>query len=142
MTAFACGTCGATVTADLVEVPFPEDAETHEDNAAPEPRVRRGTFALAPDPFGPPYEPSPHSPQIHVPAGPRATVLVHPDDVQNLSRHPDPSRLNGCCHLDGLDGPNLVCTGCGAEIATEQSDCWVSWHDLRLQPQAVVSQDA
>lgn len=65
-------------------------------------------------------------------AGPRATILVHPDDVLDLRRHPDPRRLNGCCRLDGLDGPNLVCVSCGAEIATEQSDCWVNWHDLRL----------
>ncbi|MET8764324.1 hypothetical protein [Lentzea sp. NPDC004782] len=42
--------------------------------------------------------------------GPRATILVHPDDV----------------------------LGCGAEIATEQSDCWVSRHDLRLRPGAVI----
>ncbi|MBB4941203.1 hypothetical protein FHR32_005580 [Streptosporangium album] len=50
--------------------------------------------------------------------------VLHPDDVTGAERHPNPRRLNGCCGLDGLDGPNLVCSGCGAEIGTEESDCW------------------
>lgn len=33
------------------------------------------------------------------------------------------SRLNGCCGLDGCDGPNRVCS-CGAEVGTDISDCW------------------
>lgn len=32
--------------------------------------------------------------------------------------------INGCCGLDGLDGPNLVCAN-GHEIGTEKSDCWM-----------------
>lgn len=136
---FVCGSCGAVKTADLSEVAFPEDAVVDDEQVEAAPRVRRGTFALDSEPFGPPFEPLPDNPQVLVSAGPRATVLVHPDDVVDLRRHPDPGRLNGCCRLDGLDGPNLVCGGCGAEIATEQSDCWVSWHDLRLQPNAVTA---
>jgi hypothetical protein len=31
---------------------------------------------------------------------------------------------NGCCGLDGLDGPNLVCAN-GHKIGTEKSDCWM-----------------
>lgn len=140
MTVFACGGCGAVVTADLREVAFPHDAAASDEQADAVPRVRQGTFARDPEPFGPPFEPLPGNPRIVVSAGPKGTVLVHPDDVLGLRRHPDPRRLNGCCRLDGLDGPNLVCGGCGAEIATEQSDCWVSWHDLRLQ--AVVSPES
>ncbi|WP_120501224.1 hypothetical protein [Roseovarius sp. EL26] len=37
----------------------------------------------------------------------------------------DLARLNGCCGLDGCDGPNRVCS-CGAEVGTEMSDCWTS----------------
>jgi hypothetical protein len=32
-------------------------------------------------------------------------------------------RLNGCCGLDGGDGPNRICR-CGAHIGTELSDCF------------------
>ncbi|MGI5499039.1 hypothetical protein [Lentzea sp. CA-135723] len=136
MTVFACRTCGTAVTEDLTEVPFPEEAPGDADGP-PVPRLPRGTFAVDPEPHGPPYVPLPGNPQVSVPAGPGDTFLVHPEDVRNLRRHSNPSRLNGCCDLDGQDGPNLVCRTCGAEIATEQSDCWVTWHDVRLDPAAV-----
>ncbi|KUF19134.1 hypothetical protein [Streptomyces silvensis] len=51
-------------------------------------------------------------------------LILHPDDVPGTARHPDPLRVSGCCGLDGRDGPNLVCAGCGVEVATEESDCW------------------
>lgn len=123
------------MTADLRAVDFPHDAPA--DRSAVVPRVRQGTFARDPEPFGPLLEPSPDDPRLMVAAGPRETVLIHPDDARGLRPHPDRSRRNGCCRLDGLDGPNLVCARCGAEIATEVSDCWVTWHDLRLQPAAI-----
>jgi hypothetical protein len=34
-------------------------------------------------------------------------------------------RLNGCCGLDGVDGPNQLCS-CGAEIGTLKTDCWTA----------------
>jgi hypothetical protein len=33
-------------------------------------------------------------------------------------------RLNGCCGLDGCDGPNRVCD-CGADVGTQCDDCWM-----------------
>ncbi|WP_143466743.1 hypothetical protein [Lentzea kentuckyensis] len=112
MTAFSCGACGVMVTVDLVEIPFPGDAGTSDEHADPQPRVRQGTFVLDPDPFGPPLEPLPDNAQVMVSAGPRGTILVHPDDVLGLRPHTDASRLHGCCRFDGLDGPNLLaCDG-------------------------------
>lgn len=32
---------------------------------------------------------------------------------------------NGCCGVDGLDGPNLLCPN-GHFVATEVGDCWTS----------------
>lgn len=139
VTVFACGRCETVVTIDLVEVPFSDNIEVHDERTDALPRVRRGTFALDPEPFGPPLEPLADHSRIVGAAGPRGTILVHPADVRGLRRHPDLRRLNGCCRLDGLDGPNLVYGHCGNEVATEQSDCWVSWHDLRLQPDAVTA---
>lgn len=40
----------------------------------------------------------------------------------------NPKRLNGCCDLDGCDGPNLVCASCKAEVATAKYDCWMPRH--------------
>ncbi len=62
--------------------------------------------------------------------------VLNPDDISGAARHPDCGRLNGCCGLDGLDGPNLVCDACGAEVATQQSDCW-SQQLIALIPDAV-----
>jgi len=135
MTVFSCSSCGTPVTAELTEAPYlePDPPETPGDVR---PRVAPGTFTRDPEHFGPPYVSEPTG-RYRVSAGPVLTVLVHPDDVRSLRLHPDLTRLNGCCRLDGLDGPNLVCEGCGAEIATEQNDCWVTWHDVRLEPAAV-----
>ena len=52
-------------------------------------------------------------------------VLVNIADVIGTKTHPDASRLNGCCALDGLDGPNLLCEN-GHEVATAVSDCWMA----------------
>jgi hypothetical protein len=51
-------------------------------------------------------------------------VLVNLADLINTKHHPDHRRLNGCCGLDGCDGPNLVCLE-GHEAGTEKSDCWM-----------------
>ncbi|HLK64265.1 MAG TPA: hypothetical protein VKU19_12545 [Bryobacteraceae bacterium] len=66
-------------------------------------------------------------------------VLVNLKDLVETKRHPDLHRLNGCCGLDGCDGPNLVCAK-GHEVGTERSDCWMAhaavlledvvWHQL------------
>jgi hypothetical protein len=54
-------------------------------------------------------------------------VWLNPEDLADRVRNIDDySRLNGCCGLDGCDGPNQVCVGCGNEVGTLQSDCWTS----------------
>jgi hypothetical protein len=63
-------------------------------------------------------------------------LVLNPDDVAGTRPHPDPGRRNGCCRLDGLDGPNLICARCGSEIATQQSDCW-SQQQIVILPDAI-----
>lgn len=63
-------------------------------------------------------------------------LVLNPDDVVGTRLHPDPGRRNGCCRLDGLNGPNLVCATCGAETATQQSDCWTQ-QQIVILPDAV-----
>ena len=53
-------------------------------------------------------------------------VVVNLEDLVNVNDHTDKSRLNGCCGLDGCDGPNKVCSN-GHEVATEKSDCWMPY---------------
>ena len=52
--------------------------------------------------------------------------VIHLEDRMNLSYHPDPLRHQGCCGRSSFGRPNQICL-CGAEIATEISDCWTSY---------------
>lgn len=74
-----------------------------------------------------------------VSAGPRNTIVIHPDDAPSLQVHPDSSRLGGCCGPFGDNGPNRVCA-CGAEVATLMADCYGP-HELHLDPDRVFSDD-
>jgi hypothetical protein len=56
--------------------------------------------------------------------GTEGRYIINLADRRNLTVHKDPKRLAGCCGMDGCDGPNQLCA-CGAEVATEKSDCWM-----------------
>jgi hypothetical protein len=63
--------------------------------------------------------------------------IVHPDDVTGVEQHPDIMRSTGCCQgPSGTDGLNLVCMGCGTEVATRQADCYTQ-DQVALEPAAV-----
>jgi hypothetical protein len=140
MTVFTCARCEAVLTEDLAELPLadlgqpvvPYELASGEDCPA---WVPRGSFAVDPDPHGPPYVPSATEREM-ISAGPRNTVLISPEDLIVHALTPDLNRRNGCCGLDGRGGPNLVCT-CGTEFATESSDCYTA-RVVHLEPYAVV----
>ncbi|WP_158823202.1 hypothetical protein [Granulicella sp. S156] len=52
--------------------------------------------------------------------------IANTEDVIQTHLTDDYKRLSGCCGLDGCDGPNLQCNGCGAYVATKMTDCWRS----------------
>jgi len=58
-------------------------------------------------------------------------------DLRNTGPHPDYRRRNGCCGMDGCNGPNAVCAN-GHEVGTECSDCWMP-HFLHFDPAAVLA---
>jgi len=43
--------------------------------------------------------------------GSEGQLLIYCSDLINCTYHPDKTRLNGCCGLSGLDGPNRVWMG-------------------------------
>jgi hypothetical protein len=98
-----------------------------------------GTYAIDVEPFGPPYvavDGRPEHRAVHVPGGPRGTFVLAPGDVRGTTAARDPRQRQGHCGPDGMNGPNLACTGCGREVATEVTDCW-TWQETRLYPDAV-----
>jgi hypothetical protein len=61
--------------------------------------------------------------------------IVNVEDVLHTKLTEAANRLNGCCGLDGMDGPNLVCDTCGAEVAVKKTDCWMP-HCVMFMPEA------
>jgi len=52
---------------------------------------------------------------------------AHIDNVIQTKPTSDTRRCNGCCGLDGCDGPNLQCNICESFVATKFTDCWRSY---------------
>jgi hypothetical protein len=94
------------------------------------------------DENGQPFVPSGswHISDGSVYTGTDGKFVININDALNLRDHPDSSRFNGCCGLDGCDGPNFLCE-CGVEVATERSDCWIP-HALIFEIDAIRIVDA
>jgi hypothetical protein len=61
--------------------------------------------------------------------------VANVEDVLHTRLTEAANRLNGCCGLDGMDGPNLLCDQCGAEVAIKKTDCWMP-HCVIFEPAA------
>ncbi|MCX4750289.1 hypothetical protein OG455_33065 [Kitasatospora sp. NBC_01287] len=107
MTHFTCAGCGHPLTGELKEARPSRDSGRRARHRVAPARMARGTYEVG-----------------HAVGQDAGLLILHPGDAPGAAPHPDPGRRNGCCGLDGQDGPNLVCAGCGAEVATEESDCW------------------
>lgn len=117
---FRCASCGVLLTPPLQ--PLDDAARLVEEDG--EDHVPDGFFTIA---------------DGHYYTDGVGDYLINLRDVVNTAQHPNPSRLNGCCGLDGLSGRNTICLH-GHEIGTERSDCWLA-HSLALDPAAVVMED-
>ncbi|MFJ4095364.1 hypothetical protein ACIPYS_27570 [Kitasatospora sp. NPDC089913] len=84
--------------------------------------MAQGSVAADPDPYGR--------------DGGTRTWVINPLDGLRMRPHTNTARLYGCCRRDGIDGPNLLCAGCGSEVGIEISDCWTEY-DIRLVTTAV-----
>lgn len=102
---FACPVCQAAITRPLLALGAGLDT-CQEDG---KPAVPEGVFAIVEDEYS---------------AEMRGCALVNLADLVATHHYAGPGRLNGCCGLDGLDGPNLLCQN-GHEVGTEKSDCWM-----------------
>ncbi|MER7582528.1 hypothetical protein [Kitasatospora sp. NPDC097691] len=119
MEVFTCEGCGTALTTPLSRVAFPLYAGHIYGNGHPMPVLMdAGTYAADRGPTGAP------GPVVIAPGDAVGTVLI-------------PERNAGfCCGLDGGEGPNLACAGCGREVATRVDDCSL-WQATWLERAAV-----
>lgn len=114
---------GSIIRCRACGLPLSESLEADQDVSSTgygEPYVRRGQLLIS------------DGTEFNGTAG---RYVINLADARNLQLHPDRRRRNGGCGLDGLDGPNRTCA-CGAEVATEKSDCWMP-HALIFETDAV-----
>jgi len=124
---FTCATCGRALTREVTQLAeLPVAKQT--DEISYEPTLAVGTWAIDPEP------------RLRTadgePASTSGCLVINPEDARDLKPHPEPRRSSGCCGHDGLDGPNCICPGCGAAVATLSDDCW-TLVELRFEPDAV-----
>jgi hypothetical protein len=123
-----CATCGTQLTGPLTiwsgkdpSVPKPE----HEDLM---PVTPAGIAYKSYEPIMRSVSGAPEivlaSMPVPVPLEFSPQFWINPDDLTEAVRQTKKKRrLQGCCGLDGCNGPNQICR-CGSEIGTRQSDCW------------------
>ncbi|MEU5597817.1 hypothetical protein [Streptomyces sp. NPDC020298] len=159
MNVLVCAACGRRLSEPLRLLPVLPERPEHDGRKNPDgsrhapSTVPRGTYAVDPQPSGAPYVPhpdpewmgaavpgvavsDPDGPGCLMSAGPRDTLVVHPEDTRGLLE-PNPACTEfGCCGPPGRNGPNWVCPGCGAEVATLFADCYGPY-ETHFLPDAV-----
>ncbi|MFV8132944.1 hypothetical protein [Streptomyces syringium] len=147
MTVFACARCDAVLTAPVTRVALPVHARHSCGHELLPPLMAPGTYAVDPEPSGPPWRPWSEiaadeaeargifAPLHALSFGPPGAIVVAPGDTRGTVLIPE--RCDGyCMGLDGRDGPNLACAHCGQEVATRIDDCSY-WQTVWLVPHAV-----
>ena len=117
-----CANCGAVLACALKVLPLADPAEAGLDYVDQKPLTPSGVVFLSSHPMQWSDDPT-RKPALQF----NPQHWLNPADVENaVEPVTDPRRLNGCCGLDGSDGPNMRCRNCKAEVGTRQSDCWTS----------------
>ncbi|MEU6817902.1 hypothetical protein [Streptomyces sp. NPDC046860] len=148
MFVFVCAGCGARLTVPLSQVALPVHAHQKYGNGIQLPvLMESGTFAVNPEPFGPPWrrwdEIDPDEAaarRVHAPddawsecaPGP---IVIAPGDARGTTLIPEAAG-GYCCGLDWGDGPNMACEACGLPVANRIDDCSL-WQAVWLAPEAV-----
>ncbi|QXE35632.1 hypothetical protein KQY30_16575 [Streptomyces sp. GMY02] len=144
---FACVRCDAVLTAPVSRRALPVHAHQKYGHQLLPALMESGTYAVDPEPSGPPWRPRSEigpdgaeargvfAPVSGLSFGAPGAIVVAPGDTRDTVLIPE--RCGGyCMGLDGSDGPNLACAGCGQEVGTRIDDCSY-WQAVRLDPRAV-----
>ncbi|WP_234308504.1 hypothetical protein [Streptomyces sp. NRRL F-4428] len=144
---FVCAGCGTELTAPVSRVALPDHTHHGAWERLHPPLMEPATYAVETRPTGPPWRlwddvgedlaarQGVYLPQYAVSFGSRGRVVIAPGDSRGMALIPD--RCEGyCMGIDGRDGPNLACRGCGRAVATRMDDCGL-WQTVWLEPDEV-----
>ncbi|MFI1653370.1 hypothetical protein ACH4ZU_00330 [Streptomyces sp. NPDC020472] len=148
MDVFACAGCGTELTAPVSRVALPVHTHHGGWEELHPPLMEPATYAVDPRPTGPPWRlwedvgedaaarQGVYAPVHSVSFGARNRIVIAPGDSRSMALIPE--KCGGHCQgVDGRDGPNLACEGCGRAVATRMDDCGM-WQAVWLEPDAVV----
>ncbi|MFI9051986.1 hypothetical protein [Streptomyces sp. NPDC053427] len=148
MFVFACAGCGAELTTPLSRVALPAHAHQKYGNGIQLPVLMEpGTFAVDPEPWGPPWRTWEEIPPdeaaargVHAPVhalsdSTPGAIVIAPGDARGTLLIPEKGG-GYCCGLDWADGPNMACEACGLPVASRIDDCSL-WQAVWLAPDAV-----
>ncbi|MFD2010270.1 hypothetical protein [Streptomyces narbonensis] len=144
---FMCVGCGTELTAPVSRVALPVHTHYGAWEQLHPPLMEPATYAVEPRPTGPPWRSWDEVGEdeaarrglyarVHsVSFGARNRIVIAPGDSRSMALIPE--RCEGYCRgVDGRDGPNLACEGCGRPVATRRDDCGM-WQTVWLEPDAV-----
>ncbi|MFF3721862.1 hypothetical protein ACFYYM_05740 [Streptomyces erythrochromogenes] len=144
---FACAGCGTELTAPVSRVALPVHADYGAWEELHPPLMEPATYAVAPRSTGSARRPwdeaeaepaagqGAYPPEHAVSFAPRGPVVIAPGDSRGMVLIP--GKCAGyCMGIDGREGPNLACAGCGRAVATRVDDCGL-WQAVWLEPDAV-----
>lgn len=145
---FVCAGCGAELTIPLSPVALPVHAHQTYGNGIQLPvLMESGTFAVEPEPWGPPWrrweeiDPAEaaargiYAPLYALSDSAPGAVVIAPGDTRGTVLV---AREAGgyCCGLGRGDGLNMACEACGLPVASRIDDCSL-WQAVWLAPDAV-----
>lgn len=136
-----CAGCGAELTAPVSRVALPVHTRYGAREKLHPPLMEAATYAVDPEPSGAPWrlpdgaEAAAGGPAHPVPFAARDRIVIAPGDSRGMALIPE-KYAGYCCGVDGREGPNLACEGCGRAVATRIDDCG-SWQAVWLEPDAV-----
>ncbi|MFI5666898.1 hypothetical protein [Streptomyces sp. NPDC051704] len=140
---FVCAGCGAELTAPVSRVALPVHTRYGAREKLHPPLMEPATYAVDPEPSRAPWRlpdgageaAAAGEPAQPAPFAARDRIVIAPGDSRGMALIPEKC-AGYCCGVDGREGPNLACEGCGRAVATRIDDCG-SWQAVWLEPDAV-----
>ncbi|MFI8960550.1 hypothetical protein ACIGO8_00415 [Streptomyces sp. NPDC053493] len=144
---YGCAGCGAELTAPVARVPLPPETHLTYGHGWLPPLMEPGTYAVDPEPSGPPYgafedlsEAEAEARGLFAPVWPLSfgksgRIVVAPGDSRGTVLIPEHGG-DSCRGVCAGALPTMACAACGLLVASRVDDCGL-WQAVWYEPDAV-----